>query len=306
MSSGPIGRLSYPPNGGGGGAGDVAGPSSSTDNALARFDAATGKILQDGPVVESDAGALSGVTLLTVDNLRFDGNTLSSIDTNGDVLVVPNGAGRLQAPTFVALGGLTGSFPALKRSASGITVRLADDSAAAPLTCGTLDAQGTASMRQVEIGNGFQATFSDGADRNRGLGAITGAQGVRITNGSTGIGVMQCSRLVEANTAGAGSPNLLTTNESRGLQHNTGVTAENYHTLPPGAPIGWEQDFACQNTNGIRVVAQAGEVISVGPGVVSSAGGYVESFVAESLITLEKITATKYISRGIVGTWTAA
>ena len=42
-------------------AGDVAGPSSSTDNAIVRFDSTSGKIIQNSPVTVSDTGALAGV-----------------------------------------------------------------------------------------------------------------------------------------------------------------------------------------------------------------------------------------------------
>lgn len=44
--------------GGGGGGGDVVGPASSTDNALVRFDGITGKIIQNGVSVETDAGEI--------------------------------------------------------------------------------------------------------------------------------------------------------------------------------------------------------------------------------------------------------
>jgi hypothetical protein len=43
------------------GAGDVTGPASSVDNAIARFDQTTGKIIQDSLVTISDTGNLSGV-----------------------------------------------------------------------------------------------------------------------------------------------------------------------------------------------------------------------------------------------------
>ena len=43
--------------GGGGGTGDVVGPASSTDNAFARFDLTTGKLLQNSNATLSDAGA---------------------------------------------------------------------------------------------------------------------------------------------------------------------------------------------------------------------------------------------------------
>lgn len=44
---------------GGGGGGDVVGPGSSTDNAIVRFDGITGKIIQNGVAVESDAGGIT-------------------------------------------------------------------------------------------------------------------------------------------------------------------------------------------------------------------------------------------------------
>jgi hypothetical protein len=45
-------------SGGGGSSGDVVGPASSTDTALARFDGTTGKLLQDSPVSVTDNGSL--------------------------------------------------------------------------------------------------------------------------------------------------------------------------------------------------------------------------------------------------------
>ena len=50
------------PAGGGGGSGDVVGPASATDNAIARFDATTGKLIQNSGITIADgaSGALSG------------------------------------------------------------------------------------------------------------------------------------------------------------------------------------------------------------------------------------------------------
>jgi hypothetical protein len=45
--------------------GDVVGPSSATDNAVARYDSTTGKLLQNSVVTVGDSGAVSGVTTLT-------------------------------------------------------------------------------------------------------------------------------------------------------------------------------------------------------------------------------------------------
>ena len=42
--------------------GDVVGPSSATDNAVARFDTTTGKLIQNSVVTISDAGQIAGAT----------------------------------------------------------------------------------------------------------------------------------------------------------------------------------------------------------------------------------------------------
>lgn len=48
--------------GGGSGAGDVVGPGSATDNAIARFDGTTGKLLQNSTPTVQDDGRISSVT----------------------------------------------------------------------------------------------------------------------------------------------------------------------------------------------------------------------------------------------------
>ncbi len=55
------GDLSYWNPSGGSGTGDVQGPGSSTDNALARFNLTTGKIIQNGTITEDDSGNLASV-----------------------------------------------------------------------------------------------------------------------------------------------------------------------------------------------------------------------------------------------------
>lgn len=86
--------------------GDVVGPASSTDNAIVRFDSTTGKLVQDSVVIIDDVGVTTGITQLDVDNLRLDGNTLSSTDTNGDINLTPDGTGQVvSGGEFVAPDG---------------------------------------------------------------------------------------------------------------------------------------------------------------------------------------------------------
>ena len=66
----------------------VNGPASATDNALARYDLTTGKLVQDSLAILDDAGAMSGLTSLDVDNINIDGNTVT---VTGDVILAPTG-----------------------------------------------------------------------------------------------------------------------------------------------------------------------------------------------------------------------
>lgn len=80
-------------NASGGGGGGIGGSTGSTDNAVLRADGTGGSTLQSSGVTISDADAVSGITQLNVDNLRLDGNAVSSTNTNGNIQIAPNGSG---------------------------------------------------------------------------------------------------------------------------------------------------------------------------------------------------------------------
>jgi len=63
--------------------GDVVGPSSATDNAIARFDTTTGKLIQNSLVIIGDTGSVTGVNALTAESLVINNNaTLGSSNTD--------------------------------------------------------------------------------------------------------------------------------------------------------------------------------------------------------------------------------
>jgi len=68
--------------------GDVYGPASATDNAIARFDSTTGKIIQNSLGILSDAGALSGLTGLSSTSITDSGLTATRVTyaTTGGLL----------------------------------------------------------------------------------------------------------------------------------------------------------------------------------------------------------------------------
>lgn len=75
-----------------GGSGDVTAASNLTDNAIVRGDGGV-KGVQTSGVTISDTDVVSGATQLNVDNLRMDGNTISTTNTDGDLTLAPNGTG---------------------------------------------------------------------------------------------------------------------------------------------------------------------------------------------------------------------
>lgn len=108
--------------------------------------------------------------------------------------------------------------------------------------------------------------------------------------------------LVEANTSTSGSPNIITSAETRTIFTNEGSSAKNYHTLPT-AVAGLSFTFIVQDVDGIRVVANAGDTIRLA-GTVSGAAGYTESTTIGDVVTLVAINATEWFAINIIGTWT--
>ena len=78
--------------------GDVVGPASATDNAIARFDATTGKLLQNSVVTVGDTGAVTGVTTLAASTSV---TTPIVQATNSAGLALRNSAGTTQ----ISMGG---------------------------------------------------------------------------------------------------------------------------------------------------------------------------------------------------------
>jgi hypothetical protein len=93
---------------GGGGSGDVVGPASSTDNALARFDTTTGKLLQNSVGILSDAGVLTGLTGLTSSgSVTLSGLTSGRVPYASTGGLLTDSANLLYSGTDLTVYGLT-------------------------------------------------------------------------------------------------------------------------------------------------------------------------------------------------------
>lgn len=116
-------------SGGAGGGGDVFGPPSSTDNAVVRFNGATGDTLQDSGVIISDTNDITGVTSIEVTSLT------------ANRAIVSDGTKKLSssAVTSTELGYLSGVTSALQTQ---LNDKLDDSQRGAANGVASLDATG--------------------------------------------------------------------------------------------------------------------------------------------------------------------
>lgn len=129
----------------GDGTGDVHGPASSTDNALARFDSTTGKIIQNGIATEDDSGNITATSFIGPLTGNITGNVSgSSGSTTGNAATVTTNANLTGDVTSV------GNATAI---AAGVIVN-ADVNASAAISLTKLAAT-TASRALVSDGSGF-------------------------------------------------------------------------------------------------------------------------------------------------------
>lgn len=92
-------------------AGNVTGPGSATDNAIARYDGVSGQVIQNSVVTVSDTGNVSGVNVLTA-------TQADAADINATASLTVTGTSALYGDTDVGDGTYTGTAPLLTVNAN--------------------------------------------------------------------------------------------------------------------------------------------------------------------------------------------
>jgi len=294
--SNPLNGILGSSGGGSGGSGDVVGPASSTDNAIARWDLATGKLLQDSGLIVSDvaAGAITVTstagTAITLKNTDPAATTGASVAGDALAITAGNAVASTDTAGAAAGGAVTITSGAAARNTSG-------NANGGDINLTTGAGIGTGTTGKVVLPSAAGLNWSTDTGLARSAAGV-----VKVTDGSTGIGSALTARVFEDSTAGSGSPNILTLDESWKVIGNAGAGATAYNTLP-SAQAGLVFTFDNSSaTQAIRVTAAAGDNIRVNE-ITTDTAGYVESGSSGSTITLVAIDSTTWEAVSIIGDW---
>jgi len=215
----------------GGGSGDVSGPGSSTDNAVARFDGTGGKTIQDSGVTIDDSDNVSGVGNITLSgtvdgrDVASDGSKLDGIEAGADVTDAANveAAGAIMDSDFAGDGLLvrTSAGNYVHRSLSAgdaITITTADGVSANPQiavdAAASIDAsKGSLQLDGDAVSPGNDQYYGTDGSGTKGFHAVPKPY-ITVTYGNTSA------------TSG--------TQAQRGAVSNTGVGVDGwYQTVAP-------------------------------------------------------------------------
>jgi len=138
----------------------------------------------------------------------------------------------------------------------------------------------------------WQATVN--ADDAASLGGVSAAAYTAAINAKQPLTRTVAPKTANYNVASGDSGTTFT---------NEGTTAKRDFNLPAAA-AGLEYNFIVQDSDGLKIIAAAGDTIRNGA-AVSAAAGYVENTTIGSSITLIAINATEWVTKhSPIGTWT--
>lgn len=211
-------------------------------------------------------GTLSLTGQLNVDNLRLDGNTFSSTNTDGNVNITPNGTGHVVVTTIDSTtsnpGNLRLTSNTLSSTDTNGDINLTPDGTGSVVIMG--DAWDSLTNGQVWIGN---------TGNNPTAATLTPGTGVSIANGAGTI-------TISTTGGGFGVATVAGTTQSAAVNTmyillNAGQTTV---TLPGTFSVGDTVILVGSgaNTGGWIVDAPAGDTISVN-GIATSSGGTITS-----------------------------
>ena len=109
--------------------------------------------INGGTIDGVSIGATTAATIVNVDNLSLNGNTLSSTDTNGNVVIAPNGTGDVQLDADTVRVGDSGAAATLTSNGAGALTVTTGGAANLVLSTNSGTTSGTITINNGANGN---------------------------------------------------------------------------------------------------------------------------------------------------------
>jgi hypothetical protein len=245
------------------GSGDVVGPASATDNAVARFDATTGKLLQNSVVTIGDTGAATGFTTLaastsvTTPIVQATNSAGLALKNSGGTTQISMGAGGGDNVTVAVSTNLNGTNAQIDISPTGtghvhIKPTGVNSVEIAPTFVGEMD-NITIGATTRAAGSFTDLTTTNAPTFGAALPIASGGTGATVANGA------MANLMGFTSTATAGGTTTLT-NTSTYYQLFTGTTSSQTVVLPVTSTLqqGWTFHICNNTTSGNLAVNSSG------------------------------------------------
>ena len=282
--------------------GDVTGPASSTDNAIARFDGVTGKLIQNSVVTINDTGATTGVTTFAastsvttpiVQASNSAGLSLKNASGTTQMSVGAGGGDNMSINVSTNLNGANAQIDISPTGTGHVHIKPSGTGSIeiAPTNVGTIDNMtigATTAKNANFVDLSVTGTLSfDAAQGTAGQVLTSAGSGVTPTWTTPTTGTVTAVSVVSANgfagtSSGGATPALtLSTTISGVLKGNgTAISAAVVNTdyFAPSAPVTKTADFTVADTEVWLINNKTGSTCTVTLPTASSWSGRVLRF----------------------------
>jgi hypothetical protein len=317
------------------GAGDVVGPASSTDNAVARFDLTTGKLIQNSVVIVDDSGNVTGVnsitdpdyitfntsyaTSLTAGQLGWDGNNTlglgmaggnvtqhigedqffyckaSSAITKGEVVMFTGAVGASGVPTGAPATGITDGTYIMGVAAESIAL----NGFGLVQSFGTLRNVNTTGYADGDI-LWYDPTVTGGLTKTKPSAPNVKAQMAAVINGGSSGGGTILIRIDPGSQLGGTDSNVQISSLTGGQLLSYSSADSYWKNTNLAAGTGISVNSA---TNGVITVTNSSPMAYPGAGIANSTGSaWGTSYTTSGSGTVLALTTSPSFTTPILGT----